>query len=163
MKLKCLILFLMPLCLFADSFLNLRVCKTSDEMRFGLMNCLNLPENEGMLFTYDKDDYRSLWMFNCYIDLSAAFIDEKGVIKEIREMKAFPEMMDKNRPVNNVKDIDQYPYDDPITQFYSLNTTHSHVKAKYIIEANSGWFTRHKIQVGSKVLFENNQAVFQDS
>lgn len=147
--------------LFA-SILQLRICHNEEEKAWGLMNVCDLKENEGMLFIYDQPQYASFWMFNCYIPLSIAFIDEKGIIQEIHEMQAFPEMMDKKRPVTCLQDLSLYPPNDPILLFFSQHTTDSHVPIKYAIEANAHWFSKHNIHIGDHCRFSEHTAVFNE-
>ena len=81
-----------------------------------------LPENEGMLFVYRREEVLSFWMKNTSIPLSIAFIDKKGVITEIRDME--PMGMDSVRAAK---------------------------PAQYALEVNRGWFTKNGIKVGAKV------------
>ena len=76
-----------------------------EELTWGLMQRNELPTNHGMLFHYPTDQFISLWMFNCLKDLSAAFINRKGIILEIHELKAYPYQMDPNRVVYSPKDF----------------------------------------------------------
>jgi len=81
-----------------------------------------LPENRGMLFVFDNVAVHAMWMMNTYIPLSVAFLDERGVIINIEDMK-------------------------PHTQ-----DTHPAAKpAKYALEVNQGWFSKRGIRPGAKV------------
>lgn len=154
------IFFLIPLTLFADATLKLRPCNSDEERTWGLMNCKFLPDNEGMLFTFDEPKIQTFWMFNCQIDLSIAFVDEKNIIREIHEMKAYPQMMDKKRAVNSQKDLALYPNHDPIVLFYRMMSTSSKANVKYAIEANRGWFNRNHVEVGDTFVMNESEAVF---
>ncbi len=44
--------------------------------------------NKGMVFVFDAPAGICMWMKNTLISLSVAFIDKKGVILNIEEMKA---------------------------------------------------------------------------
>jgi len=88
----------------------------------GLMHRRILPENRGMLFVFDSPAFHAMWMMNTYIPLSVAFIDERGVIINIEDMK-------------------------PHTQ-----DTHPAAKpAKYALEMNHGWFGKRGIKPGAKI------------
>ena len=86
------------------------------------MGPTKLPENEGMLFIYRREEILSFWMKNTTIPLSIAFIDKKGIITEIRDMKPL-----------------------------GMDSIRSAKPAQYALEVNRGWFTKNGIKVGSKV------------
>ena len=107
--------------------LKVRLAITPMQQRRGLMNVqgmgpTKLPENEGMLFIYRREEILSFWMKNTTIPLSIAFIDKKGIITEIRDMKPL-----------------------------GMDSVRSAKPAQYALEVNRGWFTKNKIKVGSKV------------
>jgi len=94
-----------------------------DEVRMqGLMHRRVLPESRGMLFVFREVERHAMWMMNTYIPLSVAFLDERGVIINIEDMK-------------------------PHTQ-----DTHPAAKpAKYALEVNQGWFGKRGVKPGMKV------------
>lgn len=118
---------------------------------WGLMGRTTLDENHGMLLEYDWPVKMSIWMFNVNMDLDIAFIDGKGVIQEIRMLKAYPEMMDPNRPVKTLKDIELYPYNDPIKVFFSNNSIKSSKPARFGLEMKRGWFEKNEVGVGDRL------------
>lgn len=94
----------------------------------GLMHITSLPENTGMLFVFDGEQPLSFWMKNTMIPLAIAFIDAKGVIVDIQEMQVAESIVSLNIP-----------------------TYQSKKSARFALEMNQGWFTRHKIKVGAKL------------
>ena len=88
----------------------------------GLMHRKKLNDNEGMLFVYPQPHITGMWMKNTLIPLSVAFIDNKGVIINIEEMK--PETLDAHM---------------------------AKTPAKYSLEMNSGWFKKRKLGPGTKI------------
>jgi hypothetical protein len=100
----------------------------AEQMR-GLMFRESLRKNFGMAFVYKDDEPRSYWMKNCRMDLSIAFINAKGVIVKIHEMK---------KPEPGTPDDD-------------LPTWSSGVPARYAIEMEAGWFERNGIKEGDRV------------
>lgn len=104
--------------------LMVEIADTPEERRQGLMNRESLPEDRGMLFVFEEEDYRSFWMKNTEIPLSIAFISADGVIMEIRDMTP-----------------------------YSLEPVESTHRAKYALEVNQGMFERLGIEVGAEILF----------
>ena len=102
--------------------LTAEVAHTGPTRSQGLMHRRMLPENRGMLFVFDSVAIHAMWMMNTYIPLSVAFLDERGVIINIEDMK-------------------------PHTQ-----DTHPAAKpARYALEVNQGWFGKHGIKPGAKI------------
>jgi uncharacterized membrane protein (UPF0127 family) len=81
-----------------------------------------LPDGEGMIFVYERDQILSFWMKNTYIPLSIAFITSDGRIIEIKDM---------------------YPHD--------TNSVLSSRSARYALEVPQGWFLRAGVQIGDMV------------
>jgi len=95
----------------------------SDEERSaGLMFRQSLPDGEGMLFIFERDEWLSFWMKNTIIPLSIAFIASDGAILEIRDM---------------------WPLD--------LVPVNSSLPARYALEVPQGWFERVGVRVGDVV------------
>lgn len=109
--------------------LKAEFAETDEEHQYGLMNRLEIPANFGMLFIFDREDDRSFWMKNTFVDLSIAYIGENKKILEILDMAASKSSTDN--PIS-------YP---------------SQYKAKYALEVNKGWFKKNKIQVGDKITY----------
>jgi uncharacterized membrane protein (UPF0127 family) len=81
-----------------------------------------LPDGEGMLFVFDRDQQLSLWMKDTTIPLSIAFIASDGRITEIKDM---------------------YPLDQ--------STVRSSRSVRYALEVPQGWFGRAGVQTGDVV------------
>ena len=105
--------------------LNVEVAATESAREKGLMFRSSLPENSGMLFVFEKDKRLSFWMKNTYIPLDIAFINSKGVITDILQMR---------------------PLDTSV--FYNSST-----EVRYALEVNQWWFAKHGINPGSKTGF----------
>jgi uncharacterized protein len=102
--------------------LSVEVAATPETRSQGLMHRRFLPENRGMLFVFRETGNHAMWMMNTYVPLSVAFLDERGVIINIEDMK-------------------------PQTQ-----DTHAAARpAKFALEANRGWFAKRGIKPGAKV------------
>jgi len=102
--------------------LTAEVASTDAQRATGLMNRRILPENRGMVFVFPYASPQSFWMMNTYIPLSIAFIDEKGTIVNIADMK-------------------------PLT----TNTHNSAKPAKFALEMNQGWFAKRGIKAGAAI------------
>jgi uncharacterized protein len=102
--------------------LTAEVAANDGQRAQGLMHRRMLPENRGMLFVFPHPAPQSFWMANTYLPLSIAFIDERGAIVNIADMK-------------------------PLT----TNPHPSAKPAKYALEMNQGWFAKRGIKAGAKV------------
>lgn len=136
--------------------------RTEEQIQWGLMQRRELPENQGMLFHYGQSQVVDFWSFNCYIDLSVAFIDGEGVVRDIKTLRAYPEKMDPTRPVLSYRDFSFYSEQDPIVVFFQKRSVTSPVAVKYVLEMNAGWFERNHVQVGDVLHWDdkNNSAFF---
>ena len=66
-------------CYFFDIYLALDY----EQQRRGLMFVREMPERTGMLFVYERSDYRSMWMKNTFIPLDIVFARSDGTIANI--------------------------------------------------------------------------------
>jgi uncharacterized membrane protein (UPF0127 family) len=88
----------------------------------GLMFRKSLAPNSGMLFDFEQADIHCMWMKNTLIPLSVAFIDDKGEIINIADMK-------------------------PQTE----QTHCARRPARYALEMSKGWFAARGIRAGQKL------------
>jgi uncharacterized protein len=102
--------------------LTAEVAANDDTRTIGLMHRRIMPENRGMLFVFAYAQPQSFWMMNTYLPLSIAFIDERGVIVNIDDMKPLT--------------TDPHPSAKP---------------AKFALEMNQGWFAKRGIKAGARV------------
>jgi uncharacterized membrane protein (UPF0127 family) len=99
------------------------IARTDAERARGLMYRKKLPDGEGMLFVFDRDQILSFWMKDTLIPLSIAYISSDGRILEIHDMK---------------------PQDlSPIRSARSL---------RYALEVPQGWFSRIGVSLGDRVV-----------
>ncbi len=88
----------------------------------GLMFRDSLPENEGMLFVFDRQGIYSFWMINTSIPLDALFFDSKGELVDVISMEPC-----------KVLNCPKYSPKSP---------------AKYVLEVNKGFAKRHNLISG---------------
>ena len=88
----------------------------------GMMMRKEMAANEGMLFLFPEREKQCMWMKNTLLPLSVAFMDEKGVILNIEDMK--PQTEDSHC---------------------------SNGVAPYALEMSLGWFKQKGIKAGSKI------------
>ena len=98
------------------------VAATDRDRQVGLMNRRDMPPQRGMLFVFDHENTHCMWMRNTYLPLSVAFIDVRGVIINIADMK--PQTEDNHC---------------------------AKVPARYALEMNVGWFAQRGIKPGTKL------------
>jgi uncharacterized membrane protein (UPF0127 family) len=91
------------------------------EQQRGLMYRTSLGEDRGMLFVFQREQPLSFWMKNTRIPLSIAYIDSKGRITDILDMK---------------------PLDDKPPHYVSSEPV------QYALEVNQGFFDEHGVKVG---------------
>ena len=101
---------------------EVEIAETPALRELGLMNRHALPDNHGMLFVFPETYCHCLWMHNTKIPMSAAFIDEQGIIVNIADMQ--PNTDDKHCASSSVH---------------------------YVIEMRSGWFLEKGIGPGSLI------------
>lgn len=107
--------------------LTAEIARLPVEIATGMMFRTNLPENEAMLFVFQDVAPRSFYMRNCYIPLSGAYISPTGEILQI---------------------IDMQPHDERGIPSYSDDV-------QFVLETAHGWFERHGVSIGARVLTEN--------
>ena len=59
------------------------LAQDSEQQRRGLMFVRSMPERTGMLFIYETDDIRSMWMKNTYIPLDMIFARSDGSVSSV--------------------------------------------------------------------------------
>jgi len=99
------------------------VAHTFETRAQGLMFRKSLGPNEGMFFVFPHAEIHCMWMKNTLIPLSAAFLDEKGRVVSISDMR-------------------------PQTE-----TSHcAAAPAKFALEMSHGWFAAKGIRAGATIL-----------
>lgn len=122
-----------------------------DDVAWGLMQRETLPEAYGLLLHYRPPQRISLWMFNCLIDLSVAFIDCQKVIREMRDMHAYPQMMCQLPPITNVQELRNIPPSNSVVAFFRKKGITSNVVASYAYETNIRWFQENGVRIGDVI------------
>jgi uncharacterized membrane protein (UPF0127 family) len=102
--------------------LTVEVAATPQARETGLMNRFSLQPDHGMLFVFETPQPLAFWMKNTYIPLSIAFVDARGRIINIEDMR---------------------PQDE--------STHWSKGVALYAIEMRQGWFAANGIGAGELV------------
>lgn len=93
-----------------------------EERNYGFMNRRNIPDGTGMLFIFENEQILSFWMKNTPHPLSIAYIDNRGKIRNIFDMKPF-----------------------------SLSPIVSTASCRYALEVPQGWFKKNGITEGDSI------------
>jgi len=109
-----------------DRCLFVELAKTEVEHSKGLMNRTELGKNNGMLFIFDKEGVYPFWMKNTLIPLDIIWIDGSNKIVFIGQ---------DIQPCKNL----------------ICSSVNPSVKAKYVLEVNSGLCKENNIKIGDEV------------
>lgn len=110
-----------------NAIVSLEIAFTDTEKATGLMNKPSLEKNHGMVFIFRPPKQVTFWMKDTLIPLDMIFINKGKIVKIV-----------KNAEANQTSTL--YPSDFPVTE---------------VIEVNGGYADLHKINIGSRVHFEN--------
>ena len=102
--------------------IDAQVATTSEQHAIGLMFRTDMPQNEGMLFVFERPTQQCFWMKNTLIPLAVAFVADDGTIVNLDEMKA-----------------------------QTLNAHCSEKPVRYVLEMNTGWFSKKGLKAGNKL------------
>lgn len=114
------------ICFENNYCINAELAVTNEEKSLGLMNRPYLPENKGMLFVFENERIPSFWMKNMQIPLDIIWIDSNFVVADITE---------------NV----------PPCSYTPCNIYSPKEKVKYVLEVNSGFSKRKRVQIGQRI------------
>ena len=106
--------------------IDIEIAETPDEVEIGLMNRSSMRPNQGMLFVFHDEDYRSFWMKNTILPLDMIFINaDMDIVTIHADTTPFSEQ--------------SYPSTRP---------------AQYVLEVNAGFAHDHGISVGDRVFWQ---------
>lgn len=104
------------------------IAETEKEKATGLMFRKSIPDNFGMLFLYQGEDFRGIWMKNTLIHLDLIFLNSHREIVDIRI---------------NVPPCEEEP----------CKTYISKKKAKYVLELKGNRSKELKLKAGDSLFF----------
>ena len=102
--------------------IDAQIAQTPQQRQIGLMFRKEMPAHEGMLFVFEEPQKQCFWMKNTLLPLTAAFVDDEGVIVNTADMKP--------------QTTDSHCSDKPV---------------RFVLEMNQGWFAKKKIRKGYKL------------
>ena len=77
-----------PRAIINNHTFNLEIAKTSKEKEIGLAKYNNIPQNSGMLFSFEKPGSYSFWMKNMKFPIDIIFIRNNKIIKIFNNVPA---------------------------------------------------------------------------
>ncbi len=99
---------------------------TINERAQGLMNVKTLGENEAMLFIFEQEEARKMWMENTYVPLDMLFVNGKREIFNFKEN----------------------------AQPLSREIIYSAGPALYVVEVQGGFVKKNNINIGDRIEYE---------
>lgn len=107
-----------------------RIADTPQKTEKGLMFVKQLPQNEGMLFVFDKEQEHYFWMKNTLIDLDIIFLSDGGKITALYE---------------------RVPHTYSYTPDHEIPVVSGH--GRYVLEAAAGTVSRRGLKPGDHLIF----------
>ena len=102
--------------------IDVQLAQTPLQRQIGLMHRRQMPQHEGMLFAFEEPAVQCFWMKNTVLPLTAAFVDDAGVIVNL---------------------VDMQPLDE---------RSHCSTKpVRFVLEMNQGWFAKKGLKAGFKL------------
>ena len=105
---------------------DIEIADDEFERQTGLMNRHTMDNKHGMLFIFDKEDYRYFYMKNTYIPLDLIYLDKEGKIVSFQL---------------NAKPLDE-------------SSLPSNIPAQYVLEINAGLAESYGLQVNDRMTYE---------
>lgn len=113
-----------------DIEVNVLVSDTPEKRKVGLSNKSFLAETEGMIFVFESKDVKpTFWMKDMLIPIDIIWINDEKIVQ-----------IDKNISVPQKNTLDK-----------DLSTFSSEDLIDYVLEVNSGFSDKYKIEVGDSV------------
>lgn len=102
--------------------IEVEVAATPQNRQLGLMNRREMAAQHGMVFVFTEDARHCMWMKNTLLPLSVAFLDARGRILNIEDMK--PQTEDSHCAGG---------------------------AARFALEMNQGWFRERGLKAGDSI------------
>ena len=116
-----------PTIKIGQAAVSVEIADTPEKRTSGLSGRTALLPNAGMLFVFDNEDYHTFWMKDMNFPLDLIWIG------------------------SDMKVVDMFKNATPDT--YPKYAFKPDQPAKYVLEINTGWLERNKINLGDEVVF----------
>lgn len=132
-----------------DKVYKCRVVKTEEDRRKGLQGVEHLPIDEGMLFIWDDEDTREMWMKDCLLELDIIGINDDEEVNTV--IKALPND-ETLLPFPNAKYILEVNSDSGIIEGDEFDIDDSDDLDKYVMKVlASDGSTQFMLQGGERI------------
>ncbi len=121
---------IIPLYIGPEKFM-VEIANTPEKYFRGLMYREFIPDDFGMLFIHESEDYRSFWMKNCRVHLDIIYLD-------------------KNKQVINIH------FNVPPCEFEPCRTYPSERPAQYVLELRGNRAKELNLKPGDTIFFSLN-------
>ena len=131
---------------------TVELAKTEEQREKGLMDIKKLPDNEGMLFIFDKPQTVGFWMKDTYIPLDIIFIDDDSEVLSVYKGSPLDESIAEEDNVkyvlelnqnSGVKEGDELDYDeDPDEELPTMKVIGSDGSVQMELEGGERIFSR---------------------
>lgn len=118
---------MIPLYIGSEKF-TVEIADTLEKQMRGMMFRKNVPDDFGMLFVYNGEDYHSFWMKNCQVNLDIIFLN-------------------KDKQV-----VDMY-IDVPPCKEEPCNNYTTRILAKYVLELKGNRAREIDLKIGDTIFF----------
>ena len=105
----------------------------------GLMERTQIDPGKGMLFVFPDFRERSFWMANCVVDIDLMFLDTRGTVTAVHEMKTEPPQGPNES---------QFEYERRLPHFWSNGP------ARFAIELTAGSLDRLNVRVNDRIALD---------
>ncbi len=120
----------------AGETFRLELADTDKSRGRGLGGRTKIDTDGGMLFVFRHARWRSFWMKDCLIDIDAIFLDNRGRITAVHEMKKQPPRADDESVAAYEYRLKHYPSRGP---------------SRFVIELQEGSIDRLRIKRGQTI------------
>lgn len=106
-----------------EASITLEIADTDMKRLRGLSNLVSIPQNHGMLFIFDSNDYHGIWMKDMNFSIDILWLNEYNEVIHIEKNvspKTFPNVFKPESP------------------------------ARYVLELNKGFVDKNSIKLGDK-------------
>lgn len=114
-----------------DVLLQVQIADTKPLQTRGLMFQEKLPYDQGMLFVFEEEGVRSMWMLNMQFALDLIWVDSEGNVVHIEK--------------------DTQPCKSALETMSCTFTNGNEEMAKYVLEVSSGFVDKFNITKNSKL------------
>jgi uncharacterized membrane protein (UPF0127 family) len=114
-----------------DVTLQVQIADTKPRQTRGLMFQEKLPYDQGMIFVFDTQGVRSMWMLNMQFALDVIWLDENGKVVHIEK--------------------DAQPCKSALETMGCTFTNGNGTPAKYVLEVTAGFVDKFNITENSKI------------